>query len=126
MKKLIINQPFSLAAGTLMVLPTLYFIISGFLNYSLGFPVLWSVIQPIFENPGNKNLGWNINLLLLFGPLIAILLNLPQVVRIMLSDPLHVDLHLQFKKHGWSWLIILAGAFCLGCLFVYLLGENCR
>lgn len=127
MKKLIINRPFAISTGFLLVFPAFYFIVSAWLNYGLGFSSLWKVIEPIFEKPGNKQLGFNINLLILFGPLLAILVNLPQVMQLHLaSEPEELNVHFVFKKYSWSWIIIGAAGFCLAALFFYLLMENCN
>jgi hypothetical protein len=68
MKKQIVSQPIALIAGAFLVIPTLYFIFSALLNYGLNIPGPWSLIGPIFEKPGNKQLGLNINMLILLGP----------------------------------------------------------
>ena len=127
MKKVLLNRPFALSAGFMLVFPALYFIVSAWLNYGLGFSPLWKIIEPIFENPENKKFGFNINLLILFGPLLAILINLPLVMQLVMSrTPEEVNVHIAFKKYSWSWIIIGAGTFCLAALFFYLLLENCN
>lgn len=127
MKKVLINRPFVLLAGFALVFPALYFIVSAWLNYGLGFSPFWKVIEPIFEKPENKQFGFNINLLILMGPLLAILINLPQVMQLHLStEPEELNVHLAFKKYSWSWMIIGASSFCLAALFFYLIAENCN
>ncbi len=127
MKKVLINHPFALSAGFVLVFPALYFIVSAWLNYGLGFSPFWKVIEPIFEKPGNKQFGFNINLLIVFGPLLAILINLPQVMQLhLVAEPEELKVHFAFKKYSWSWIIIAAGTFCLAALFLYLFVENCN
>ncbi len=127
MKKLFFNRPFALSAGFTLILPALCFMISASLNYGIGFSLFWKVIEPIFEKPENKQFGFNINLLILFGPLLAILINLPLVMQLYMSHtPEEVNVHFAFKKFSWSWIIIGAGTFCLAALFFYLLVENCN
>ncbi len=127
MKKQIISQPIALLAGGLLVIPSLYFILSALLNYEFGIPGLWSSIESIFEKPGNKQLGLNINLLILFGPLVAILINLTQVMNVAFKkDVSSFNFEIELKKYSWNWMVIAAGLFCLGALFLYMVGENCK
>jgi hypothetical protein len=127
MKKVHLNRQFAFSAGFMLVFPALYFIVSAWLNYGLGFSALWKIIEPIFEKPGNKQFAFIINLLILFGPLLAIFINLPLVMQLFMSrTPEEVNVHFAFKKYGWSWIIIGTGIFCLAALFFYLLVENCN
>lgn len=127
MKKLFINRQVALSTGFFLVFPSLYFIVSAWFNYGLGFSPFWKVIEPIFEKPGNRQFGFNINMLILLGPLLAILVNLPQVMQVhLLSKQQEVNVHFAFKKYSWSWIIISAGVFCLAALFLYMLMENCN
>lgn len=127
MKKLLVNRPFALSTGFLLVFPALYFIVSAWLNYGLGFSMLWKVIEPVFEKPGNKQFGFNINLPILIGPLLAILVNLPQVMQLhSVAEPEELNVHLALKKYSWSCIIISVAAFCLAALFFYLIAENCN
>jgi len=125
MKKVLINRPIALSAGFVLVFPALYFIVSAWLNYGLGFSPFWKVIEPVFENPKNKQLGFN--LIILFGPLLAVLVNLPQVMQLHFTSKMEeVNIYFSFKKYSWSWIIIAATAFCFAALFFYLLIENCN
>lgn len=127
MKKTLITRPVALSAGILLVIPTLYFVVSAWLNYAVGFSTLWRIIEPIFEKAENKTLGLNLNLLISCGPVLAILINLPQVLHIRLQnaeDELHA--HVVAKKYGWNWIVISAATLCLAALGMYLVGENCR
>lgn len=127
MKKLLFNRPFALSTAFLLVFPALYFIVSSWLNYGLGFSPFWKVIEPIFEKPENKQFGFNINLLILLGLLLAILVNLPQLMQLHLStEPEELNVHLAIKKYSWSWMIVGAAIFCLAALFFYLVKENCN
>lgn len=127
MKKQIVSQPIALLAGWLLVIPSMYFILSALLNYEFGIPGLWSLIESVFEKPENKHLGLNINLLILLGPVLGILINLQQVMYAAFKkdeSSFKIDIHL--KRYSWNWLVIAAGLFCLAALFIYLLGENCK
>jgi hypothetical protein len=70
-------------------------------------------------------MGFNINLLILFGPAVAILINLGHVIQWKVSNsPAAYHIQLQAKKHTWNWISILTAAFCLGTLALYLVAEN--
>ena len=126
MKKVFLTRPMAVSAGILLVLPSLYFIISALLNYSFGLPSLWRVIEPIFDKPENKHLGFNINLLIILGPFLALVLNLPQVMHLhFISNPEELTVQFAIKKYGWSWIIISAALFCLASIALYLFAENC-
>ncbi|MEJ7672590.1 MAG: hypothetical protein WKF59_07735 [Chitinophagaceae bacterium] len=72
MKPNVINTNRVFWIGTLLTLPTAYFIFISLLKYGLGIPSLLDSAQPLLERLGIKeSLGFNINLLILFGPLIA-------------------------------------------------------
>jgi hypothetical protein len=127
MKKQLISQPVAFVAGVVFVVPSLYFIISALLNYGFGIHGMWSLIEPIFDKPENKGLGFNVNLLIVFGPLLSLLINLPLVIHVTktkVDDRL--TLNLQFMLYHWSWLIITAALFCLASLGLYMIGENCN
>ncbi len=73
--------------GALLILPTAYFIFISILKYGFGIPALFDSSQPLLENLGIKESpGFNINLLILFGPLVAMLLNLFAILKINRQD----------------------------------------
>jgi hypothetical protein len=125
MKKIILNRNVALITGLLLIFPTAYFIVSAWLNFSFGYPTFWTVIEPVFLNPANKKMGFNINLLILFGPAVAILINLRQVIQWKVSSsPEALHIQLQVKKYTWNWISIFTATFCLGTLALYLVAEN--
>jgi len=128
MKSQIVKHSFSAVIGFLLTAPTAYFILISLLKYVVGWPALFNSAQPILEHLGIKNaMGWNINLLIFLGPLIALLLNLVHVLYInWQADESHIELHLFFQKELISWLIIALSSLCLFILFMYALGENCN
>jgi hypothetical protein len=114
-------------AGLLLALPTGYFIIANILN-EWGVPGLYNGIAPfIARTGGDESLGWNINLLILFGPVLAILLTVFQVVQIRAGFTKEdFQLNLSVRKR---WFPLLVGAFAaslLAILFLYSLVENCN
>jgi len=117
-----------LAAGALLLaLPTAYFILINVLN-GFGISSMYEAAEPTLDSMGIKEgLGWNINLLLLFGPILAILLTIFQVLNIELKftkEEFLLNFSIQKK-----WLPMLVTAFSAGVLaflFLYALGENCN
>jgi hypothetical protein len=127
MKNAFAKQAFTRAIATLLVVPSLYFVLSAFLNYGLGFPGLWDVIAPIFEQPANKHLGLNVNLLIVFGPIAACLIALFQVMRLDIKkENHHLQVHVSFNLKNYYWIITGAALLCTAGMFLYFLGENCN
>lgn len=68
--------------GLLFSLPTAYFIFINILN-DLGYSQLFDSAWPTFQSWGiQESFGWNINLLILFGPVLALTLNLMSVLHL--------------------------------------------
>jgi len=112
----------------LLALPTAYFFLISFLKYELGVHEPFDAIAPVLERMGIKEtLGWNINLLILLGPLVAFTLSIFQVLKIKFQfTQNHFLFQFILKKR---WLPLLVAAFSvtlLAILFVYLVGENCN
>jgi hypothetical protein len=93
-----------------------------------GLPALFDAAQPTLETLGIKEaIGWNINLLILFGPLVALLLNLNSVLDINWQGTRDdIIVQLLFQKLVRNWLVIVISGLCLLTLFVYAIGENCN
>jgi hypothetical protein len=118
----------SAAVGLLHTLPTCYFILISVLKYVLGFPALFDAAAPTLEAWGIKEaFGWNINLLIIFGPLLALLLNAAALIKVEAragQDSLNLDI--QILNNWLNWLVVGLSGLCLLILFVYTLGENCN
>jgi hypothetical protein len=127
MKKAFLNPHLAGIIAASLVIPSLYFIISAFLNYGLGVSGPWSLIEPIFERPENKSLGLNINLLIIFGPIAACIISLFQVMQLdWRKEKEHVNINAAFLVRSYHWIIIAASLFCTASLLLYFLGENCN
>lgn len=111
------------AAGLLLALPTAYFIISSVLKFEMNVEGPYDMIAPIVEG---RKLGWNINLLIAFGPVLAILLTIFQVLRIefrFTREDFRLNLSVRKK---WFPLAVIAFAGCLlAMLVLYLAVDNC-
>jgi hypothetical protein len=115
------------AAGFLLVIPTAYFISAGVLSeFGINGPI--NTIQSTAEKWGIKEgLGWNINLLILFGPALAFLLTIFQVLKIewhITKEEFLVNLAIQ--KRWFPLLVVVLSIGLLGLLFLYAIGENCN
>ena len=115
-------------AGLLLALPTAYIICISVLKYILGIDGPFDSSEPFLERLGIKETpGWNINLLILFGPIAGFLLAIFQVLTIKWKLTKQ-DFHFEFIVLK-RWFPILVAAFSIGLLailFFYLLGENCN
>lgn len=128
MKLFTINHKWALTIGTLLAFPTAYFIFISLLKYVLGAPYLFDSTQPLLEKLGIKHsLGWNINLLILFGPMVALMLNLLAVVKTKWHNERELfAIKFSIEKHWWNMVVVFFSGISLATLFIYALGENCR
>ncbi|MEO6229941.1 MAG: hypothetical protein ABJB11_02425 [Ferruginibacter sp.] len=121
------NQQLALIAGSILVFPTLYFITASLLYYNWNYPNLYVVIEPIFNKPENQRFGWNINLLILFGPIIAFIWNFFYTVKISWAQTKEqVQLNFSIRKRWLNIMVAFLSFLSLAALFAYLIGENCR
>ena len=116
------------AAGLLLALPTAYLICISVLKYGLNINEPFDSSAPLLARWGIKeSLGWNINLLILLGPIAGFLLTIFQVLIIKWQfTKEHFQFQFTVKKR---WFPILVAAFSVSLpaiLFFYLLGENCN
>ena len=127
--KLIIQKNKHLAwIAMLLALPTAYFIAISFLKYELAINSPFDTIAPFLERTGiRESLGWNINLLIVFGPVLAFLLIVLQLLKIDWQfNREQFDFHFTIKKRWFPLLIAGFSLSLLAILFIYLLGENCH
>ncbi len=128
MKPNVINTNSVFWIGILLTLPTAYFIFISLLKYGQGIPYLFDSAQPFLERLGIKeSLGFNINLLILFGPMIALFLNLFAVLKIeWYNQRENFSVRFYIEKHWWNMVLVIFSGILLATLFIYALGENCR
>ena len=126
MKAQILKPGVSAIVGLMLTIPATYFLFINILN-EMGQPGLYNSAAALFERLGvNKPMGWNINLLIIGGPLIALLLNVTSVLRFDWHlDKTTVDINLQIERRWTNWVIIGLGGLCMLVLFIYLTGEYC-
>lgn len=113
----------SLAFG----LPTAYFLGASGLKFEMNIDAPYDTIAPFLQRTGiSESLGWNINLLILTGPIVAFALSLFQVLRIKFQFTQNHFLFQFILRKRWLPLIVAAfSASLLGILFIYLARENC-
>jgi len=116
------------ALGILLTFPTAYFILISLLKFGFGASYLFDSTQPFLERIGIKeSLGWNINLLILLGPLSALGLNLLAVLKVEWNNGREIfAIKFSIEKHWWNMTLVFLSGLLLATLFVYALGENCR
>ena len=108
------------AITLLLILPAAYFIAANILN-EFGISVFYKTIDPFIP----RQIGWNINLLILFGPLLALLISLFQVLGIHWHfTKEHFDIHITIQRKWLPISVALFSGLILGTLFIYLVGEN--
>ena len=114
-------------AALLLVFPAAYVIIISLLKYGLGIPGPFDTSTPLLEKLGIKEpVGFNINLIILLGPVAAIILTLIQVVHIQLQNSRDQSFfHITLTKKWFPIAIGLLAALVIGTLFIYMMGENC-
>ena len=114
-------------ASLLLALPTAYFIGIAILKYEMGIDAPFDSIAPFLERMGIKEtLGWNINLLILLGPVVAFLITIFQVLKTNWQFTKEQFLfHFTVKKKWLPLLVIAFSLSLLAVLTIYLVGENC-
>lgn len=125
--QLAFNRKWAIALGALFVIPTAYFILISILN-DWGLPYLSEASQPFLQKLGIKDPpGFNINLLILIGPLIALALNLFVVLKIEWHNWREdFSINISIHKHWMNMLLIIIAGILLAVLFFYAIGENCN
>lgn len=113
--------------AALLAFPTVYFILANLLN-EFGIPGPYNLIGSFVERAGGgEPIGWNINLLILEGPVVAILLTIFQFVKIEFhSSREEFLLHFSIQKRWFPIVVTMVSVAVLASIFFYMLGENCN
>ena len=109
----------------LLALPTAWFVFINLLNET-GSSFLYNASQPVLERMGvQENFGWNINLLIIFGPLIALLLTVFQTLKIKGQfSKEQFEFHFTIRKKWFPLMLAVLSGGLLFILCIYLVGEN--
>ena len=114
------------AASLMLLFPAAYFIAISVLKYGLGITAPFDASYPMLEKMGiRENLGWNINLLILFGPVISLLLSASQILHIewyFSKDQLQFSMTI--RRKWFPLFTVFLDGLILATLFTYLVGEN--
>lgn len=125
MKAQILKPGISAVVGLFLTLPAVYFILINLLN-DAGITTLYGAAEPLLEKSGiSKPFSW-INLLIVFGPLLALLLNVTSVLSVywhVTKTIMNIQFHIE-KRWGNFFVTGLSGS-CLLIFFLYLFAENC-
>jgi hypothetical protein len=115
-------------AALLLLLPTAYFFFINILKEVFAIPGPYEAIDPFLQRVGIREpLGWNINLLILLGPVAALLLSVFQVLKIdWRFTKEQFDFRFAIRRKWFPLLIAAFSVSLLAVLFLYLLGENCN
>ena len=126
MRTQVLKPPISAGMGLLLTIPAGYFLLINLVN-EVGWSAPYEFSEPFLIPLGlREGVGFNINLLIAFGPSIALLLNVTSVVSFEWKSS-NADLQLNFHilKRWTNWMVIFLAGLCLLILFLYLIGENC-
>ena len=128
MKPINIKETPALIVGTLLTLPSMYFILITLMKYEFHIPFLFDAASPLLESAGIREaIGWNINLLMLFGPVLAFLLNMLSVFELYYaSGKDRISFHFSIKRSWRNLVVMLASSIALLVLFAYIMAENCH
>lgn len=110
----------------LLALPAAYFISISVLKYVFGVDAPFDSSTPFLERMGiGESLGWNINLLILFGPLIAFIITIFQVLHFRWQfSREQFEFHFSIQKKWFPLLVAVLSGGILLTLLIYLVGEN--
>src|SRR5215471_5282004 len=124
MKIQIKNQRLNALAGLILSLPAAWLIFSSLLKYGLGWSYLFDASQPLLERWGIKeSIGLNINLIIVFGPVLALILNVLSVLHISFETTKErYDCRLSISRSWKNLAVVILSATLLLTLFIYLLG----
>jgi hypothetical protein len=125
--KQLTKQNLLTVASLLLALPTAYFLLINILKFELGVDEPYDSSWPLFESVGiRESLGWNINLLILLGPVVAFVLTIFQAVKINWHiSKEHFLFQFTVRKRWFPLLVAAFSVSLLTVLFLYLFAENC-
>jgi hypothetical protein len=128
MKTSIIKSNAAFYAGLLIIFPAFFIVVICIQKYTLGLEYFYDVIIPVFKSLSSKeSLGFNINALIVIGPLLALILNLTVVLRLQtISTEEHIEFQITALKNRQNWAMVILNGLLLCMLLIYMLGEKCN
>jgi hypothetical protein len=121
------RTPVWTAMALFLTLPTAYFIFSGLLKFEWNLNGPFDAITPFLERTGYQEpIGWNINLLILFGPIAGLLICIFQVLSIRFENNTEkIGVNIRIRKHWFPLLVAAFSIGLLGLIAIYMAVENC-
>ena len=109
----------------LLVLPSVWFFCINILNEA-GINGPYNASQPVLESLGiREQFVWNINLLIVFGPVIALLLSALQTLHIEWnSSKEQFQFTITIRRKWFPLFIAFLSVLMLTALFIYQAAEN--
>ncbi len=128
MKHLFNERKWVIVLAAIFVFPAAVFLVGSVLKFEAGIPVFYDMAEPLMVRMGlNEKLGLNINLLIAFGPIVALALTLYSLVRIKTERQKDFfSLSFCFPVKGAMFYLALVSAFIMCFLLLYVVGENCH
>ena len=128
MKTLHLKSRQTFIAGCILTLPALYLILISLLKYTSDEAYIHNLTWPLLQSVAvREGLGLNANLLILFGPVLAFLLNLFSVLDTDYQQgEENVVGQFSIRKSAWNLAVLFCSSLALFLLFACILGEKCR
>src|SRR5690242_7679044 len=126
MKRIAIKAGPSAIIGLLLSLPTGWVVVISVCQYVFGWDYLFDAEAPMVERLGIHSAGWIFTLLILVGPVLALVLNVLSVLHISFETTKdRIDCRFTISKSWKNLAVVILSSGMLLALFAYALGENC-
>lgn len=119
-------QKMAAEAGILLIMPAVYLIISSLFE-GAGFPMLYDAGIWLLSEIGLQQQFRLVHALIIFGPVVASLLNVYAVASFNWERTRHdVMFGLSLKKSYFNWTMLLLSLVCLIVLLLLFLKAKCN
>lgn len=112
--------------GLILLIPGTYFMLTFLLRVLFGSTGLYHSVAPSFIQTGSEISSFNLSWFIFYGPLLAIILNLPAILQFQLQKS---EMKLQLRIFGRHWLntaIAIQSILLFITLVLYLVIQHCR
>ncbi len=111
--------------GLLLTIPAAYLILANITYSTFNIKALYEPILNFFQQPENKRIGLNINLLIIVGPLLALVCNTFSFLHFTFSYADNMlKMEVYFKRSPKNVFVAFFAGICLLILGGYLIFEN--
>src|SRR5687768_5279151 len=120
--------PAAFWGGALLTLPALLMLIVSLLKYGAGWDAPFDALEPVMNRLGaQESLGWNINALILFGPMLAFLINTAALLHFhVYAEQRFWQMEFSIRRSWTNLAVMELSASVILVLALYGLGENCN